>query len=159
MFNGEPPWGYVRCDADCFGIDEGHTGCHVDPDKGPKVVELLEKYSTGTVSQSGLGDWLSQLGYRTHGKRRAEVFGELVEVEGRRFTPWAIRDMLKNPFYTGKVRYKHELFDGRHKAIISQELFDKVQNQLHKNRSRRSAYLNRHGENIHLLAGLFRCYG
>ena len=106
-----------------------------------------------------MGDWLSQLGYRTHGKRRAEVFGELVEVEGRRFTPWAIRDMLKNPFYTGKVRYKHELFDGRHKAIISQELFDKVQNKLHKNRSRRSVYLNRHGENIHLLAGLFRCYG
>ena len=30
LFNGEPPFGYERCDARCYGMDEGHTGCHVD---------------------------------------------------------------------------------------------------------------------------------
>ena len=25
LFNGEPPFGYERCDADCFGLDDGHT--------------------------------------------------------------------------------------------------------------------------------------
>ena len=158
MFNGEPPWGYARCDADCFGIDEGHTGCHIDPDKGPKAVELFERYSTGTVSLSGLADWVSDLGYRTNGKRRADVFGEMVEVEGRRFTSWAIGDMLKNRFYHGKVRYKGEYFDGRHQPIISEDLFDKVQEVKERNRSRGSASSHFKCETSHLLAGLFRCH-
>ena len=158
MFNGEPPWGYERCDADCFGMDQGHTGCHVDPDKGPKVLESFEKYSTGTESQSSLGDWLNDLGYRTNGKRRADMFGELVEVDGRLFTSWSIRDMLKNRFYYGKVRYKDEFFDGRHQPIISEKLYGKVQKVMERRRSRRSTTSHYKSETSHLLAGLFRCY-
>lgn len=30
LFNGEPPFGYERCDAKCFGLNEAHTGCHVE---------------------------------------------------------------------------------------------------------------------------------
>ena len=82
----------------------------------------------------------------------------MVEVEARRFTSWSIRDIVKNPFYIGKVRHKDELFDGRHQTIISPELFKLVQNQLENNRSRRSTSSNYKGECQHLLAGLFRCY-
>ena len=158
MFNGEPPWAYERCDADCFGINEEHTGCHIDQDKGPHLVELFERYATGTESQSSLAEWLNDLGYRTKGKRRAEVFGELIEVDGRQFTPWSIRDILGNPFYIAKVRYKEELFDGRLQALISQDLFDRAQAQRQKNRSRRSTPSNRKSKNHHLLAKLFRCW-
>ena len=98
MFNGEPPWGYERCTPECFGIDERHTGCHMLPDKAAQVVETFQQYSTGTASHTDLADRLNSLGYRTNGKRRAEIDGELVNVEGRKFTNWAIRDMLKNPF-------------------------------------------------------------
>ena len=158
MFNGEPPWAYERCDADCFGINEEHTGCHIDQDKGPHVVELFERYATGTESQSSMAEWFNGLGYRTKGKRRAEVFGELIEIDGRQFTPWSIRDILGNPFYIAKVRYKEELLDGRHQALISQDLFDRVQAQRQKNRSRRFTPSNRKSKNHHLLARLFRCW-
>ena len=158
LFNGEPPFGYERCDADCFGLNEAHTGCHVEQEKASKVVALFERYAGGTESMSALSDWLNEQGFRTKGKRKAEFLGELAEVNGRRFTHWSIRDILKNPFYVGKVRHKDELFDGRHQAIVSQELFDDVQEQMTRNRSRKSAASNGKKPNPHLLTGLLRCH-
>lgn len=38
--------------------------------------------------------------------------------------------MLRNPYYCGFVTYRGELFAGRHPSIISQELFDAVQQVL-----------------------------
>ena len=59
--------------------------------------------------------------------------------------------MLKNPFYVGRVRHKEELFDGRHQAIVTQDLFDGVQEQIKKNRSRKTASPNGNNQNPHLL--------
>ncbi len=39
----------------------------------------------------------------------------------------AIYAMLRNPFYMGKVRYGGKLIDGNHKAMVSEEEFNKVQ--------------------------------
>ncbi len=133
LFNGEPPFGYERCDADCLGLDDTHPGCHAEPEKASIVVQAK-------------------------GKRKADVFGKLVGVEGRHFTHWSIRDMLKNPFYVGRVRHKEELFDGRHQAIVTQDLFDGVQEQIKKNRSRKTASRNGNNQNPHLLTGLVRCH-
>jgi site-specific DNA recombinase len=36
--------------------------------------------------------------------------------------------LIKNPVYTGKVKYKGELFKGTHKALITEELFNEVNN-------------------------------
>lgn len=38
-------------------------------------------------------------------------------------------DIIKNPIYIGKIKYKGELFKGKHKALISEELFNKVNNE------------------------------
>ena len=54
LFNGEPPFGYERCDADCFGLDGTHPGCHVEEAKAARVVELFERYAAGAESMSGL---------------------------------------------------------------------------------------------------------
>ena len=158
LFNGEPPFGYARCDAECFGLSEVHTGCHVEQEKASMILAIFERYASGTESMSSLAERINEQGFRTKGKRKAEFFKELVEVDGRRFTHWAIRDILKNPFYVGKVRHKEELFDGRHQAIVSQELFDEVQEQMSKNRSRKSSASNGKKPNPHLLAGLLRCH-
>ncbi len=39
----------------------------------------------------------------------------------------AVIIILKNPFYTGMIRWKESVFDGKHEGIISQEMFDKAQ--------------------------------
>ena len=158
LFNGEPPFGYVRCDSECIGLDQSHTGCHIDSDKASKVVEAFERYATGTESMSTLASWLNEQGCRTNGRRRAEILGEKVAVDGRRFTHWAVRDILKNPFYVGKVRYRKEVFEGRHDGIVGQELFDSVQERMRRNRSRKAISLSRTSRRPHLLAGLLRCH-
>ena len=158
LFNGEPPFGYERCDGECIGLSDAHRGCHVDQHKATRVVVLFERYASGTESMSSLADWLNEQGLRTKGKRKAEFSEEPVEVNGRRFTHWAIRDILRNPFYVGKVRHKDEFFDGRHQAIVNQELFAQVQEQMTKNRSRRGAVSKGKMPNQHLLTGLIRCH-
>ena len=157
MFNGEPPFGYERCDANCFGLDETHPGCHVVEDKAGRVVELFERYATGTESMSTLASWLNDQGCRTKSKKPVDLFGEIVQTEGRRFTHWSVRDILKNSFYVGKVRHKDEFFDGRHQPLVSQNLFDGVQERMKKNRSRNSATGSRNRQG-HLLSGLLRCH-
>ena len=158
LFNGEPPWGYERCTPECIGTAEQHTGCHPDPVKAPIVLEAFQRAAIGDQSNSGIAAWINGLGFRTNGKRRADLFGEMVEVKGRLFTPWSIRDMLKNRFYHGKVRYKGEYLDGVHQRIISKDLFDRVQRVTEGRRSRRPGSSNASGECSHLLAGLFRCH-
>ena len=158
QFNGEPPFGYVRCDLECLRLDESHTGCHVEKDKAIRVVEMFERYASGTESMATLAKWLNDSGYRTNGKRPTEILGQIVEGNGRRFTHWAVRDILKNPFYIGKVRYKDELFDGRHQGLVNQELFDQVHKKMKKNRSRRTASVSKVSKNPHLLTGLLRCH-
>ena len=158
MFNGEPPWPYERCTPECFGIDETHTGCHVDPEKGRILVELFERYATGTYSQASLAEWLNGLGFRTKGRRRKDSLGREIRDAARKFTGSSIRDLLNNPFFVGMVRYKGELFPGRHQPLVDPKLFEKVQLQSQENRSRRSSGGRQKTENAHLLTGLIRCY-
>ena len=157
LFNGEPPFGYERCNRECLNVDADHTGCHIQQDKAPKIVELFERYASGTESMQTLARWLNDQGYRTNGKRKPDILEQPSAAPGRYFTPWSIRDILKSPFYTGKVRHKETTFDGKHRPIIAQELFDEVQERIAKNRSRLSVSASKNNKNSHLLAGLLRC--
>ncbi len=50
--------------------------------------------------------------------------------DGKPLGPSSIYAILTNPFYTGMLRYKGELIEGKHEAIVSQELFVMVQHSL-----------------------------
>ncbi len=63
-----------------------------------------------------------------------------------------IRRFLRNPFYYGHFEYAGELYEGKHKPIISKELFDKVQKVL----QRRTHHIKEERE-PKAFAGLFRC--
>ncbi len=163
LFNGEPPFGYERCDETCIGINETHIGCHIDPLAGPQVVELFEKYKTGSHSMRTLGDVLNDRRFRTKGRRRSD--GDLQgdsalprETTGSKFTGWSVRDLRNNRFYIGKVPYHDEYFDGRHQALISEDLFNEVQERIKENRSRKSVSVSRMSKNPHMLTNLLRCH-
>ena len=47
--------------------------------------------------------------------------------DGHVFTAHAIRDILENRFYCGYVKYLKTDFKGKHEAIVSEELFQRVQ--------------------------------
>ena len=158
LFNGEPPFGYQRCDPECLGLDESHTGCHPDPETAQIVAEFFERYAGGNDSQATLARWMNLQGFKTNAREPDERSQDPDGIKGRRFTGFSIRDILKNHFYTGKVRHKQEQFDGRHQPIVDQLLFDAVQIRKRENRSRKTATVNRLSKNPHMLTGLLRCH-
>ena len=60
---------------------------------------------------------------------------------GRHWIVTALDCILKNPTYAGKTRFNDLSFAGKHEAIISEQLFQKVQS-LHRERGHVSTALN-----------------
>ena len=163
MFNGEPPFGYERCDANCIGIDENHTGCHIDPVDGPAMLKTFEKYRSGSHSYRTLAEELNRQGFRTKGRRRSDPDTEVThdgpdDAKGALFTGWSIRDLLSNRFFLGEVRHKGEYYPGRHQRLVMEDLFNDVQERIKDNRSRKSVSVSRSSRNPHMLTGLLRCH-
>jgi hypothetical protein len=49
---------------------------------------------------------------------------------GRQFSRGALYELLSNPIYLGEIRHKKERHPGRHRPIVSRELWEKVQRRL-----------------------------
>ena len=81
------------------------------------------------------------------------VFDVYDELKGERvdFTKTRISYMLRNIIYTGKIQYAGKVYEGNHKAVISEEVFNLAQ-KIHQNRKRiMKVYKN------YPLAGLLKC--
>ena len=120
--NGTVPWGYVS-----ERIDKRKVGV-IDPEKGPLVLEMFTRYATGKYSDIQIAEWLNSQGLLTN---RNNPFGKDT-----------VRDMLCNPYYAGKIRYRGmsvrpkgisyrstppNLSQGQQEPIISEELWQRCQ--------------------------------
>jgi len=74
---------------------------------------------------------------------------------GKEFSKNNIQRILKNPIYTGRVFYESKMYPAEHEAIISIELFDKVQERISYNRVNRK--IRKNAECAGLLSQLIRC--
>ena len=105
---GGLPWGYVR--------DRETKVAVPDPQRAPLVRELFERYAGGQETDRSLAVWLNAKGARS--------------AKGRPFTRDTVRELLLNSAYCGYVaglRSKDRSVRGVHEPIISEELFDRVQ--------------------------------
>ncbi|MDD5094384.1 MAG: recombinase family protein [Dehalococcoidia bacterium] len=139
-----------RCDPECPG------GLHRNPAEANAVVELFNRYATGTATLSQLAAWLNDHGFRTRNTKKLPDANGNLAAGPRLFTTASVRGILHNPFYAGKVKYKDNLMSGAHIPLISQEVFDLVQDTLKKN-SGRSETLHPRPEREYLLKGIIRC--
>ena len=74
---------------------------------------------------------------------------------GNRFTRTSLYKLLTNVAYVGKVRYKDEVHDGEHAAILDPVVWQRVQAMLERNgRSGGAPVRNKFGA---LLKGIIRC--
>jgi hypothetical protein len=100
----------------------------IDPQKGPIVLEMFTRYATGKYSDIQIAEWLNEQGLLTN---RSHPFGKDT-----------VRDMLCNPYYAGKIRYRGmsvrpkgvsyrstppNISQGKHEPIISEELWQRCQ--------------------------------
>lgn len=118
------------------------------------VRKIFELYAAGRGLKS-IANELNHSGYKTK--------------TGNSFSTTAIKEILNNPFYNGKIRYnRYEnwsnkrrrgksaepiIADGKHEAIISDALWEKVQFLLQK----KSFTPSRIFDGEFLLSGLIRC--
>ncbi len=129
LWNGLPPFGYRK-------------GSDGKLDLVPKEVEAVrtafEKCASGTYTDREIATMLNDQGFRTR------PFGQS-KGKSRPFSKDAVRAMLNNPFYAGKVTYRGKnarkrgkprfSVAGQHESIISDDLFERVQIARHRNYS------------------------
>ncbi len=93
----------------------------VDEERAPLMREAFELYATGNYSVVQLCDYLNEKGLRSRAGKvaisRPIAWGTLTK-------------LLKKPYYTGDVVYKGVQYEGRHTALISKEVFERVQQVL-----------------------------
>jgi site-specific DNA recombinase len=132
----QPAYSYRRSED---GIDT------MDPEASKAVLLAFESYASGEHSDTAVADILNRAGYPP--SKRAK---------SGKWTREGVRYLLTNRYYTGWVQHGEDWYPGQHEPIISQELFDQVQ-ELRAKRSRgRGA--GRNPDRVYLLARLVRCY-
>ncbi len=119
-------------------VNEKGKGIVPHPELAPLVRKTFEAYSTGNFTLREVRDKFNGLGL----KRKS----------GRELAVSNYQKLLKNPIYTGLMRYNGEIFEGKHEPIISKKLFDTVQEVM----SRKSKPHSK-GLKPYIYRGFFRC--
>ena len=112
-----------------FGYVNDRIKKTVEPDKKyiPYLIELFNLYASGGYSLKELVEMMYDKGLRSR-------FGNKVYKS-------TIHKVLTNPFYCGLIKLNGKYHAGTHKAVISREIFDQVQDIMNsKNKSRKKTH-------------------
>ena len=127
----KPPVGYKTVG------EKGHKIHLVDEGVAPLIRKMFELYATGDYSIKKLAKTMHEEGLRSP--------------MGNRLANSRIHSLLRDPFYTGKIRWNDEIYEGKHEPLISKELFDKVQAML------KSKTTPKYRKHLFLFKGLIKC--
>ena len=143
------------CCAPAFGYRLQNKELIPHPEEAAIIRKVFEDYSHG-IGMLHIAKNLNALGIRTHRGNK---------IENRTIEYW-----LNNPIYTGKTRwtptgsinrnYNHPdsiIAQGHHKAIISPELWEQVQNRIRKQKEYYKKWYTPQKNISHWLVGLVRC--
>ena len=108
---GGVPLGYL--------LDKKAQKLVIDPVTAPLVVEIFEKYADGKTVRSIVEDFNAR-GLRTK--------------KGQPFNINSFSSLLKNRKYIGEYRYQDVVIEGGVPAIVPEDLFNRVQERMEKNR-------------------------
>ena len=111
------PFGYKNA--------RGNTPIILDKEVAPLLKYAFKRYAKGNISIKELNNELYKKGLRTE--------------SGKKLTPSALHHKLHNPFYYGLMVRNGETFQGKHKPIITKEIFEQVQD-IGKEKSKPRAY-------------------
>lgn len=115
LWPGIAPTGYLNSkDKDQKGV------VFVDPDRSAVIKELFQKVANDGWSGRKVYRWLKDIKFKTR--------------TGKPLTLSNVYVILNNHFYYGTFEYPKNSgrwFQGKHTALISKDLFDDVQKQLH----------------------------
>lgn len=109
---GPPPLGYDVADRQLV----------INPKEVPLVARIFERF-IALESISLLAAELNKDGYHT----KSYISRTKNKVGGRHFTKNVLINTIRNRLYIGDVHHRGKYYPGQHKAIISNEVFEKAQ--------------------------------
>ena len=112
-YPGKPPIGYLNNPRTKQIVS--------DPKTWDTVKNALEKYATGDCAIAGITLFLN------------EHLSTVRNCERQLLTKTQVKAILRNPFYTGKFKFRDKIYQGKHKPMISEEIFNEIQKQLECN--------------------------
>ncbi len=139
---GRAPLGYLNT-REHFEGREVRTVAP-DADRGPLITVAFELYATGEYTLDALSEELAHRGLLTRPTRRNPAQPLSISQLSR---------LLRDTYYLGLVTYQGNTYPGRHPALITQDLYDTVQDVL---ASRRRTDERRRVHN-HFLKGSLWC--
>jgi site-specific DNA recombinase len=135
--------GYLNIRVDQDGRLFNSIG--IDEQRAPLVRQVFELYATGDYPVARLEAAAADLGLMTRPTARWP--------QAKPVSDSKLHQMLADPYYAGWVVVDGRLIKGRHEAIVSQELFDRVQEIL----TTRSKNGSRDRVLKHYLKGMLFC--
>jgi site-specific DNA recombinase len=119
---------------------DGKKIIEIEPVVGPVITNLFAWYANGTLSLREAAE-------------KARSAGLVSRVTGGAVPVSKVHTILRNPIYTGEVHWKGRSYPGRHRPLITRELFERVQAVLDK----RNATKLRRGPRDFPFSGLMNC--
>ncbi|WP_131770605.1 recombinase family protein, partial [Candidatus Protofrankia californiensis] len=116
----------------------------LDEKRAPLVLKAFELYGTGQYSGEQVHQAVTAAGLCTRGTKRAPE---------QPISMHLFYEMLQDRYYLGYVTYKDEEYEGRHPAIVTVELFERVQRVL----ALRHGGGSRERQHHHYLKGTIWC--
>ncbi len=138
---GRAPLGYLNKRDQSEGRNIGIVV--PDGETAKLVTTAFELYAAGEFTIEQLADEMKDRGLRTRPGRHP----------GGPVSTSKLQAMLRNPYYTGIVTYKGDMFPGRHEPLVSAQLFNQVQDVIDS----RSGSGTRQRRHHHYLKGSLWC--
>jgi len=88
-----------------------------DDVRAPLLRRMFETYATGQYTVTEIAAMIQDWG--------------LVGVRDKPIAASKVHDILAKPFYVGVFRFNGEVYEGKHPALVSREVFDRVQKVRH----------------------------
>jgi site-specific DNA recombinase len=112
-----------------YDVDRAARRLVVNQEEAARVRDIFALY----LRLGGLVAVVEELARRGWVNKRWITRKGVVRV-GKPFHKGSLHYLLTNVTYRGRVRYKDEIHDGDHEAIVSEEMFGRVQAMLQRNR-------------------------
>ena len=109
-----------------------------DIERSPYIVKAFEAYATGKYTLRQIRELVTELGFRSQKEQVLSISN--------------IHDILRNPIFCGLLRYGGEIYEGKHKPIITKKLFDSVAEVMSRKSKPKSKVLK-----DYLYRGFFLC--
>ncbi len=116
---GKAPIGYINTLERVEGRE--FRGIAVDEERAPFVKLAFEIFATGDHTYEDISIELTKRGLLTRPSAARPA---------RPISVNKVSQLLRDRYYLGRVVFKGEDYDGRHPALVDQELFDRVQSIL-----------------------------